>query len=231
MNWSEVTALFGGAFDPPHLGHREAVEGLLKYPGVGAVRIIPTGSPALKTAQTPGEHRLAMTKLNFTKAIHDKSSRITIDDREIRAGGDRPSYTFDTLQELRKEGLPFAFVLGVDQVEALDQWHRFPDLLGLCHWIALEREPGGSDRMRKATQRLVGLGVLVPAGDERTFETRPGASGKPTRFICVPTPARAASSTDIRRRFALNYENSAPVTENLDPRVRAYLNANHLYGT
>ncbi len=230
MNWSEVTALFGGAFDPPHIGHREAVEGLLKNPGVGAVRIIPTGTPALKTAQTSGEHRLAMTKLNFTKLIHDKSSRVLIDDREIRTKGDRPSFTFDTLIELRKEGTPLAFVLGVDQVEALDQWHRFPELLGLCHWIALEREPDGVARMRKATKRLVDLGVLSHKGNERVFETRV-TSGSPTQFITVPTPARAMSSTDIRRRFALNYAESIDKNELLDPRVRAYLNANHLYGT
>lgn len=230
MNWNEVTALFGGAFDPPHLGHREAVSGLFKNPGVGAVRIIPTGRPALKDAQTPVQHRLAMARLNFKSLFDGKIGRVSIDDREILGAEKKISYSFDTLTDLRKEGVPLAFVLGVDQVENLDAWYRFPDILALCHWIALEREPGGSDRMRKATQRLVGLGVLSATGDERTFQTRP-TSGPPTLFIAVPTPARAVSSTEIRRKFALNAENSPGLTENLDPEVRAYLNANHLYGT
>lgn len=230
MRWNEVTALFGGAFDPPHLGHREAVNGLLRNPGVGAVRIIPTGKPALKNAQTSSKDRLAMAKLNFSSLLKEESGRVLIDEREILATGKAPSYSFDTLTELRKEGSPLAFVLGVDQVENLDRWYRFPEILGLCHWIALEREPGGAERMRKATQRLVALGVLSPAGDERTFQTRP-TSGPATDFIAIPTPARAVSSTEIRRKFALNEENSPYLAENLDPRVRAYLNANHLYGT
>lgn len=230
MRWNEVTALFGGTFDPPHLGHREAVSGLLKNPGVGAVRIIPTGKPALKNAQTSPKDRLAMAKLNFANLIADPSNRVSIDTREILAPGDTPSYSFDTVTELRKEGHPLAFVLGVDQVESLDRWYRFPDIFGLCHWIALEREPDGTDRMRKATQRLVALGVLSATGDERTFQTR-SSSGPPTQFIAVPTPARELSSTEIRRKFALGLEDSPELIENLDPRVRAYLNANHLYGT
>jgi len=215
MNWSEVTAVFGGAFDPPHLGHREAVIGLFKHPGVGKVRIIPTGTPALKTAQTQALHRLAMTKIAFAKLGGDLDSRIIIDDREVRSESRTPSYTFHTLQELRKEGAQLAFVLGVDQVESLDQWHRFPELLSLAHWIALERRPGGSERMQKAIQRLTGLGALTNA----------------IQFLSVPTPARAISSTEIRREFAINGGKSPLLDNNLDPAVRAYLNANHLYGT
>lgn len=230
MRWDEVTAIFGGAFDPPHLGHSEAITGLFKIPGVKQVRIIPTGTPALKTAQTPAEHRLAMAKLAFTHFAENLNSRVMIDDQEMHGDPKNPSYTFHTLQNLRKEGTPLAFVLGVDQVESLDKWYRFPELLGLCHWIALEREPDGANRMKMAIQRLVGLGALNATGNDRMCETRP-TSGPKTLFLSVPTPARAISSTGIRREFALNGGKSSPIEINLTPEVRAYLNANHLYGT
>lgn len=222
----EVTAIFGGTFDPPHLGHREAVIALFKNPEVKDVRVLPSGNPVLKTAQTPAEHRLAMAKLNFSALPEGLSARVKVDDLELKRSRETPSYTFETLLELRKEGTPLAFVLGVDQVESLDQWHRFPEVLGLCDWIALERQPDGADRMGRAIQRLVALGALATTQDPRVFTTT-SPSGSKTEFKTIPTPARAVSSTEIRRGFAKNAENTA----DLLPEVRAYLNAHHLYGT
>src|SRR5688572_17471371 len=112
VNWSEVTAIFGGAFDPPHLGHREAVEGILRNPGVRNVIILPTGDPPLKETRTPAEHRLAMARLGFANLREGLSYRVEIDDRETRRPAGRPSYTIDTIRELRRDlGRTLAFVI------------------------------------------------------------------------------------------------------------------------
>lgn len=215
-----MIAFFGGAFDPPHLGHREAIEGLLRNPGVRAVRVLPSATPVLKTAQTSTEHRRAMAELAFADLAE-------IDAREMRRSPGTPSYTFDTLTELRTElGSSLAFVVGVDQVEQFDRWSRFPEVLGLANWIALEREPGGADRMEKALARLARLGALESTPDPRVW--RPRLPGVQTVIYRVPTPAAAMSSTEIRRDFARG-SNLAEETR-LAPGIRAYIRKNGLYG-
>lgn len=251
--WSEVIAIFGGAFDPPHLGHREAVEGLLRNPGVKSVRILPSGNPPLKTATTPAEHRLEMTRLNFANLREGLSYRVSIDDREVRRDPSKPSYTIDTIEELRHElQAPLAFVVGVDQIESLDRWHRIQDLLGLCHWIAIERQDGGigsasaspetsaAMRMAEGLRRLSALGLVRTTSNSRLWQTSRG-----TFLLSVPTEARPTSSTEIRRKYAIGTPRVSPQIigqigpeslpepgdENLHPDVESYLKAHGLYGT
>jgi nicotinate (nicotinamide) nucleotide adenylyltransferase len=255
-NWNEITAIFGGAFDPPHLGHREAVESLLRNPGVKNVVILPSGNPPLKSTGTSAEHRLAMTKLNFARLREGLSMRVEIDEREIdRSIADptkTPSYTIDTIQELRRDyGRPLAFVIGVDQIESLERWHRVRELLG----IAVEREneigtdprTSAATRMANGLKRLAALGLLKSTANPREWEAQGG-----TTLLAVPTDARASSSTMIRQNFArphaINPEVSArissqilgqigseslpePTIENLHPDVESYLKAHHLYGS
>ncbi len=257
VNWSETTAIFGGAFDPPHLGHREAVENLLRNPGVKNVVILPAGNPPLKNTGTSAADRLAMTKLGFARLREGLSMRVEIDEREILralASVDaKPSYTIDTIQELRGDlGRPVAFVVGVDQIEALEKWHRIRELLGLCHWIAIERqsesvgEPAANspaNRMANGLKRLTALGLLRSTANSREWLTLGG-----TTLVSVPTDARPSSSTEIRRKYARESSFSPrlssrilgqngseslpePGEENLHPDVESYLKAHHLYGT
>lgn len=256
VNWQEVTAVFGGAFDPPHLGHREAVESLLRNPGVKNVVVLPAGNPPLKSTGTAAEHRLAMAKLNFARLREGLSMRVEIDEREIRravASPDaRPSYTIDTIQELRRDlGRPLAFVVGVDQIESLERWHRIRELLGLCHWIAIERQaestepalPAASARMANGLKRLQALGLLRSTANPREWRVLGGDAHLGT-LVSVPTDARPSSSTEIRRRFARGPSVSPrilgqngpeslpePNAENLHPDVESYLKAHRLYGT
>ncbi len=231
--WSEVTAIFGGTFDPPHLGHREAIQGLLKNPGVRAVRVVPSGAPALKSAQTSAADRLEMARLAFADIAE-------IDDREIRrqlsqgeSSGPRPSYTYDTLREIRAElgtkpdGSPrIAFVLGADQIDQLDRWYRFPELLALSHWIALARLPEGSDRLAAGIARLAKLGVLETTGAPDQWRIR----GAPpaTILLAAQTPALAISSTAIRQAYARGEESRMESV--LAPSVREYIAKHLIYG-
>ena len=261
VNWNEPTAIFGGAFDPPHLGHREAVESLLRNPGVRNVIILPAGNPPLKSTRTPAVHRLAMTKLGFARLREGLSMRVEIDEREINraiASPDaRPSYTIDTIQELRRDvGRPLAFVVGVDQIESLERWHRVRELLGMCHWIAIEREsedatakngPDAATRMANGLKRLQALGLLRSTGNPREWKVLGGDAFQGT-LLSVATDARASSSTEIRRKFATGGAPNPsidplfigqigseslpePAVENLHPDVESYLKAHHLYGS
>jgi nicotinate-nucleotide adenylyltransferase len=216
MNWHEVTAVLGGTFDPPHLGHREAIAGLFKNPGISRALIIPSFIPPQKPQAVSSEHRVAMTKLCFSSL-----PEVVVDTREIERGKRtaQPSYTFDTLQELKKDYSKLAFVLGSDQLQNLPTWYRFPEILGLCHWIVLARQPDG-DRHALKTLAEWQTGGLV----KQTNQLWKTASG--TVIGVFETPARQVSSRNIRENMALGRPENDLAAE-----VKAYLMEHRIYGT
>ncbi|MFZ3128488.1 MAG: nicotinate (nicotinamide) nucleotide adenylyltransferase [Rhodoferax sp.] len=123
--------VFGGAFDPPHLGHRALAQAALAQLQLDALRIIPTGQAWHKNrALTPAVHRLAMAQLAFAGL-----ERVHIDPRETQRPG--ASYTVDTLRELHDEHpqAQLFLILGQDQAQALTSWHRWeeiPQLAIIC---------------------------------------------------------------------------------------------------
>lgn len=219
--WSSATAVFGGAFDPPHVGHRVAVQGLFKNPGVRAVRVVPNGLPPFKSGGvTPAEHRLTMTQLTF-EALDD----VTIDDRELVWAGKSgtPSYSFHTLSEMRREFPNLAFVIGTDQWANLTTWHRFPELLSLSHWVVLARKPNGFETAEKTAADWAGSGLVKPISDREWSLT-----GTDRRLILCETDAPDLSSSTIRQRIALK---GKALEGCLLPSVEAYLKTHRLYGS
>ena len=229
VRWPEVTAIFGGAFDPPHLGHLEAVRGLFARPGVGHVRVIPAALPPHKPGIASAEARLAMARAQF-----ENLADVTVDDRELaraRRNPGVPSYSFDTLQELRREFPNLAFVLGADQLAAMADppgWHRFPEILGLCHWVVLARRPDGEARARKTLTEWEGAGLARPARgpiDPRVLATWELLGG--TQLVLAPTEAHELSSTFIREAIA---RHGQPPVAAISPAILAYLKGQSIYG-
>jgi nicotinate-nucleotide adenylyltransferase len=134
-------AVFGGTFDPVHIGHLtvawEAAE-LLD----AEVRLMPANVPPHRPAPlaSPAE-RVAMLR-----AALAGQSRLVLDAREL--GRDGPSYTIDTLRELRGEqGLrPLVLLLGADAFAGLTSWHRWRELFDFAHIGVLSRP--GVDALR-----------------------------------------------------------------------------------
>lgn len=129
-------ALFGGTFDPVHLGHLsvawEAAE-LLD----AEVRLMPASVPPHRPAPIANaEQRVAMLR-----AALQKQSRLTLDTRELERSG--PSYTIDTLTELRAEqgDRPLVLLIGADAFAGLPGWHRWRELFEVAHIGVLSR-PG-----------------------------------------------------------------------------------------
>jgi nicotinate-nucleotide adenylyltransferase len=129
-------ALFGGTFDPVHLGHLsvawEASE-LLD----AEVRLMPANVPPHRSAPTAtSAQRVAMLK-----AALQGQNRLTLDTRELRREG--PSYTIDTLRELRDElgERPLVLLLGADAFAGLPSWQSWRELFDHAHIGVLNR-PG-----------------------------------------------------------------------------------------
>ncbi len=131
--------LFGGTFDPPHLGHITMAESVIERLGVDEVWFIPTYLPPLKKREvTPSHHRLEMLK----RLLRNKEN-FKIETIELERKG--RSYTIDTIQTLRSRypNVIFYFLIGADQVAQLHRWHRIEELMTLIRFIGVER-PGYS---------------------------------------------------------------------------------------
>ena len=131
--------VFGGTFDPVHLGHLGAVSALRDALQVETVIWLPAGEPPHRPPPVASAaHRLAMLRL----ALAGEPDCV-IDSRELNRSG--PSYTVLSLEELRAEypDQPLCLALGLDAALGLPEWHRWRDVLALAG-IAVMRRPGWS---------------------------------------------------------------------------------------
>ena len=129
--------LFGGTFDPVHFGHLRLATELGEAFRLERVIFLPAGLPYHRgrSAHASNEERLTMLKLATAR-----DPRFDVDDRELRRQG--PTYTYDTLAEMRRERGPDAtlvFLAGSDAFARIDTWHRWTELFDLAHFAVAVR--------------------------------------------------------------------------------------------
>ena len=129
------TALFGGTFDPVHLGHLLMAEAARERFGLDRVVFVTAGLPPhKKKPSTPPEHRLRMVRL----AVRSNPF-FSVSDWEIRQR--RVVYTYETLAHFRAS-YPrdrLFFLVGSDSLRDLPMWRRGPSLLKECRFLVVER--------------------------------------------------------------------------------------------
>jgi nicotinate-nucleotide adenylyltransferase len=140
-NSRSAVALLGGSYDPVHNGHVALGAHFAALLDADELRVIPAGAPWQKGAvhATP-EQRADMAALAFDAL--SPMLTVTIDRQEIERG--RPTYTVETLRQLRAEYGPQAslsFVMGADQLQRLDTWHEWRALFDYAH-ICVAARPG-----------------------------------------------------------------------------------------
>ena len=129
--------LFGGSFDPPHIGHLLAAVAVQSALRLDRVILVVANDPWQKSTQrhiTDSHHRLAMVRL-----LVEEFEGIEVSDLEISRGG--PSYTIETVNELRDRGDEVSLVVGADAAAGLDTWERSDELRELVEVAVLDR-PG-----------------------------------------------------------------------------------------
>ena len=131
--------IFGGTFDPIHMGHIECLRQVRALADLDKIFFVPAAvpphrPPTVATAQ----QRLRMVQI----ALADETGFLW-DDRELRR--DSPSYTIDTIHSFLEEypdSRP-CLILGLDAMLGFEKWHRWMELLDLCDIIVMQR-PGWS---------------------------------------------------------------------------------------
>jgi nicotinate-nucleotide adenylyltransferase len=135
--------IFGGTFDPPHVGHLIVADDAAAALGLDRVFFIPAGAHPLKSAsvEAPAELRSRMIK-----AATADCEAFVVDERELRRPG--LSYTIDTVRELEAEnpGSELYLMVGADILGELHRWHRIEEIAGLARIAVMSRAEAPADR-------------------------------------------------------------------------------------
>jgi nicotinate-nucleotide adenylyltransferase len=131
--------VLGGTFDPVHLGHLAVAEEVKRTLGLEEMMLVIAGQPVLKSHYevTPAEQRLEMLRL----AVSDRPD---LEVSTIEMGRPGPSYTVDTLDELKRrngKNDEIYFVLGWDSLSHLTEWYQPSRIIERCYLVAVPR-PG-----------------------------------------------------------------------------------------
>ena len=130
-------AIYGGSFNPMHIGHEKIVDYVLDNLNMDKIIIIPVGIPSHR------ENNLEQsdTRLKICKEIFKGNKKIEVSDIEIKSEG--KSYTYDTLlklMDLYGENNEFFEIIGEDSLKSLKTWKNYEELLKICKFIVFRRK-------------------------------------------------------------------------------------------
>lgn len=194
-------ALFGGTFDPIHLGHTDMIRQVCEALPIDRVVFLPAFRPPHKLEAHTASYadRFSMVELAI-----EKHANWTASNYESTNAG--PSYTFNTLCHFRekyKEDVLY-YVMGQDSFNNIETWYRWKELLTLCHFVIIAR---------KGYQNSF-TGRLKTMAEERDW-----------KLHFLPLETLPVSSSFVREMLVKKRS-----TEGLlDEKVAAYIREHHLY--
>ncbi len=195
-------AVFGGTFNPVHIGHIEMVKAVDTLDFIDEILIIPDKIPPHKSPEflASEEHRIEMCNIAFKDIKKAK-----IDTREILRGG--KSYTFDTICELKKEyeNANIFLVCGGDMAVTLDTWYRFYELTELCEFLVFSRHGVSENEFNKTIETLKEKGAKITVINKKITDV---------------------SSTLLREKLKLSGETVGLLTKD----IYDFIKANKVYG-
>jgi nicotinate-nucleotide adenylyltransferase len=182
--------IFGGSFNPIHIGHLIVAEEVFQQRGLTKVIFMPTGiSPHKESGDLIDSfHRYQMVK----SAISD-NEHFEVSDLEIKRTG--KSYTIDTIRVLRElygEGHNLYLIMGNDMINEISTWKDINTLSGMCRFIVVSRSPIPANGISKPPSLECGIRGIKVFSDEKIAEI-----GR----LKVTIPTIGISSTEIRERL------------------------------
>lgn len=126
-------ALFGGSFDPPHIGHIAVVEQALSQLPIDRLIIMPAYlNPFKSKSYAPASLRLA-----WLHAIFDGFAKVEVSDFEVAK--DRPVPTIETVRHFIDGATTFYVIIGADNLASLKKWNEFDALDAMVTWVVATR--------------------------------------------------------------------------------------------
>ncbi|HVT89610.1 MAG TPA: nicotinate (nicotinamide) nucleotide adenylyltransferase [Tepidisphaeraceae bacterium] len=197
------TLCLGGSFNPIHHGHLICARAVAESIGFGRILIIPTGQAPHKPAapeQATSAQRLQMCRLAIESLDQKTGVSFDVNDLEIIRPG--PSYTLDTVRELRRQGWSKVhWLIGADMLNFLPKWHKHAELLSEADFLIMARPRETIDW------------VSLPSELHKLKNN------------VIPAPLIDISSTEIRKRVKQGLD----ITYLTPPAVVDFIHAHNLY--
>lgn len=195
--------IYGGTFDPPHIGHENAAREAVKALKLDKLLVIPANTPPHK--ELPDNAPSAEARLEMTRLSMSGVENALVSDMELRRGG--KSFTSDTLRAVREQypDDELFLIMGTDMLLSVETWHDFEYVLKICVVAAFARHSGEEEAIRRAKTEL---------------SEKYGA-----RIVCVPHEVIEVSSTSVRSQLPQRQGR-----EYLSDAVYGYIIKNHIYG-
>ena len=191
--------IFGGSFNPVHLGHFQMIKAVFEKIKLDKIIIVPVGVPSHRENNLiDGKYRFEMCQIAFENIEKVEISDIEINKKE-------PSYTYDTLMEIKEKYLNAEFyeIIGEDSFNYFVEWKNYKEILQNSKIIVLKRKNRNEDERKNVLK------------DIKLKE----------RFIYIENEHFNYSSTNVRE----NIELGKPITNMVPSLVEKYIEKNNLY--
>ncbi len=175
--------IFGGTFDPPHVGHLIVADDAAEALRLDRVCFVPTGQHPLKRSRVESAPEL---RARMIQAATAGSERFVVDEREIRRPG--PSYTIDTLIEIEAENpeAELFLLVGADIIGELHRWHRIREIAERARVAVMSRAEAAVGAEAAGEFEFLSVGVTHVALSSSEIRQRIRL-GRPFRYM-VPDP-------------------------------------------
>ena len=174
------TAIFGGTFNPFHIGHYEMLKALENDDNIEKIFLMPDRIPPHKVCDFMAEDKIRIKMCEIAAEDFSKAELCLIEfEREGK------SYSYDTVLELKNRypDRDFAFVCGGDMLTYFDKWYKYKELMQLVPFIVFKRQDTDAKEFDSCIERFSDMGMKITVKDE-----------------VIP----AVSSTQIRNSFKLS---------------------------
>lgn len=211
-----LIGLYGGTFDPLHRGHLEPVQALARTLQLSQVRLMPNNVPPHR----PQPIASAAQRAEMVRLACAANPLFVPDLRELQRS--TPSYTIETLEEVRREigpRQPLAFIIGQDSLLTLPSWLRWQELTDYAHLLVCARPGYARHPAETAFSRWLDARLTT---DPHALHRRPAGA-----VFLADTPELPISATAIRQRL----QHGQPCDDWLSPEVATYIAQHRLYSS
>jgi nicotinate-nucleotide adenylyltransferase len=209
-----VIGLFGGTFDPVHLGHLDVARAARQALGLERVWVIPARMPPHRSRPVATDaDRLAMLRLAWRDDPACEISTLELD-------ADEPSYTARTLARLGVDGSALdrgCFITGADAFADIATWYDYPALLDRCHFAVVSRPGRTAGSLPAALPTLAAR--MVRAGEN------PVPAASRAGIFLIDAPTAPVSSTSVRAAIT----RGMPLNGLVPDAVADYIASHRLY--
>ena len=206
--------VYGGSFDPPHRAHLELPFEVARAIGADGVLFVPAGQPPHKSRRvSAAHHRLRMLQVGLGVADERSRGDAAIWTSELERSG--PSYTVDTLRQLRAElgeGVELRLLIGADMAVSFYDWREPREIERLAEPVVMMRPPADPRSLLAA----------LPAELDGPARQRWGGR-------IVATPQIDVESTRLRQLLAAGEYDHPHIQQMLHPAVLSYIRRHQLY--